>query len=51
MERGSSMIQLPPGFDVVLFVSELYSFAVPFAGIIWLMGVGYLIIKSFRRIL
>lgn len=43
------MIQLPPGFDVTLFVSELYSFAVPFAGIFWLMAVGFLIIKMMKR--
>lgn len=44
------MIQLPPGFDVSLYVSELYSFAVPFAGIIWLMGVGFMIVKMLKRI-
>ncbi len=43
------MIQLPPGFDINLFVSELYSFAVPFAGLIWLMGVGFLIIKILKK--
>lgn len=43
------MIVLPPGFDMPLFVSELYAYAVPFAVIIWLMGVGFLIIKMLRR--
>lgn len=44
------MIVLPPGFDVTLFVSELYAYAVPFASVIWLVGVGFLIIKALRRI-
>lgn len=44
------MIALPPGFDVALFVSELYAFAVPFAGIIFLMSSGFLIIKMLRRL-
>lgn len=44
------MIALPPGFDVALFVTELYSFAVPFAGIIWLMGVGVLILKMLKKL-
>lgn len=44
------MIALPPGFDVSLFVSELYSFAVPFVGIIWLMACGSLIIKMLKRL-
>lgn len=43
------MIALPPGFDMPLFVSELYAYAVPFAGIIWLMGVGFLIIKILKK--
>lgn len=44
------MIALPPGFDVALFVSELYAFAVPFAGVIWLMSVGFLILKILKRV-
>lgn len=43
------MIALPPGFDVNLFVSELYSFAVPFAGLIFLMSSGFLILKILKR--
>lgn len=44
------MIVLPPGFSVSLFVSELFAYAVPFAAIIWLMAVGFFIIKSLKRL-
>lgn len=44
------MIALPPGFDVSLFVGELFAFAVPFAGVIFLMSTGFLILKMLRRL-
>jgi hypothetical protein len=42
------MIALPPGFDVSLFISDLYTFVVPFVGISTLFVAYRLVIKVLR---
>lgn len=38
------MIQLPPGFNVSLFIADLYTAAVPFVGIFFLfVGFRYVV--------
>ena len=44
------MIALPPGFDVVLLFSDFFTAAVPFAGLMFLIGSGYLVIKLLKRV-
>jgi hypothetical protein len=43
------MITLPPGFDVSVFVSDLFAFVVPFASIALLVGIGYFLVSMIRR--
>jgi len=44
------MIQLPPGFDVSLLFSELFTLSTPFVGIAFLIGCGFLFSKILARI-
>lgn len=44
------MITLPPGFDVALFFSDMYAFALPFAGILFLI-VSYSVIVKILKML
>jgi hypothetical protein len=43
------MIQLPPGFDLSLLFSDLFTVAAPFVSIAFLIGCGFLLSKMFAR--
>lgn len=44
------MMQLPEGFDVSALVSDFFSVASPFVGVVFLVSVAFLIIRIFRRV-
>jgi hypothetical protein len=43
------MISLPPGFDVGLYVSELFSLAAPFVGIAVLITCAVYLKRAMKR--
>jgi hypothetical protein len=43
------MIQIPPEFDLTTFVSELFSFAVPFVTVAAICFAGIVVLKVLRR--
>ena len=44
------MINFPVGFDINLFVSEVYTFAAPFVAVFFLIGVWILVTKILNRV-
>lgn len=44
------MIQLPPGFDISLLFSDLFTVATPFVAIAFLIGCGFLFSKMLARL-
>lgn len=44
------MIQIPPGFNIAQYISDLVTLALPFIGVAVLITAGVIVIKGLKKV-